>query len=162
MPKKAGSNRRCDASTPTCARPTTAKPAVRNPPGFLRLLGSVTCGAGPICRRWAAYYRPHLTAGSAASFIPPSWSSVSVMIAQPGDAMKQPVQRHRLSARPPRGALAPGPAVQTAERRRGAARPGARRPAPAGPAIALPIPTLAPVTSAAFPFIWRSMRIPVG
>jgi hypothetical protein len=29
-------------------------------------------------------------------------------------------------------------------------------------AIALPIPALAPVTSAVFPFIWRSMRIPVG
>src|SRR5208282_6474636 len=27
-------------------------------------------------------------------------------------------------------------------------------------AIALPIPALAPVTSAVFPFIWRSMRIP--
>jgi hypothetical protein len=26
----------------------------------------------------------------------------------------------------------------------------------------LPIPALAPVTSAVFPFIWRSMRIPVG
>jgi len=29
-------------------------------------------------------------------------------------------------------------------------------------AIALPIPALAPVTSAVLPFIWRSMRIPVG